>query len=266
MNKIKELLAWFKHIVKDPIKTIAEADARKKEIMPLLYVSIGVTVVFTVLNALLELGFFMIFALIGLIGIGFCAFLLFVISKAKTKFAALTCDGCNTMLDIDTKEDFLKYVSYEILSDTTKFNLTHPSSNNGVVSSIRATGEGNAVLSVSFICPNCGKTKTFTYSIAPFKCQREQKNVRVADVELVKARLEDSVRKVLGVYASEERSKIPYTIQSIHHPDYENRTKPQVGAGPDYEGVTIRYHREIDEMVEGLFIHNELNGTITVNK
>ena len=266
MNKIKELLAWFKHIVKDPIKTIAEADARKKEIMPLLYVSIGVTAVFTILDAILSTGFLMIFGLIGLMGVGFCALLLFVISKAKTKFAALTCDDCKTMLDIDTKEDFAKYVSYDILSDTTKFNLTHPSSNNGVVSSVRATGEGNAVLLVTFTCPNCGKSKTFKYSIAPFKCQREQKNVRIPDLELVKSRLEDSVRNVLAIYASENRSKIPYTIQSIHHPDYENREKLQMGSGPDYEGVTIRYHREIDEMVEGLFIRNELNGSITLSK
>lgn len=267
MNGKKNPLAWLKHLVKDPIRTIAEADTRKKEIMPLLFVSIGITVVFTALNAFFEeLGFFMIFALIGLVGIGLCGFLLFVIGQAKKKFAALTCDGCNTMLDIHTKEEFLKYVSYQVLKDTTKFDLSHPSSNNGVVSYVRASGEGNAVLSVSFVCPSCGKTKTFQYSITPFKCQKEQKNVRVADVELVKSRLEDSVRHVLKVYESEDRAKIPYTIQSIHHPNYENRAKPQVGLGPDYEGVTIRYHREIDEMVEGLFINNELNGSISVAK
>ena len=263
---MKNPITYLKHIVKDPVNTMAEADARKKEIMPLLFGSIGLTVVGVALQLILELQFFVAFSFIGIVGALFCGFLLFVLGKAKTKFAAMTCDGCGTMLDIKTKEDFSKYVSYQVLSDTTKFDLTHPSSNNGVVSVVRATGEGRAVLRVSFVCPKCGQTKTFQYSITPFKCQREQKNVRVPDVELVKTRLEDSVRKILSMYETGDRTKIPYTIQSIHHPNYENRAKPQAGLGPELEGVTIRYHRDIDEMVEGLFIHNELNGSISVQK
>ena len=35
---MKNPIAYLKHIVKDPINTIAEADARKKEIMPLIRV------------------------------------------------------------------------------------------------------------------------------------------------------------------------------------------------------------------------------------
>lgn len=231
---MKNPLTYLKHIVKDPINTMAEADARKKEIMPLLYGSIGLTVVGIALQLILKLEFFVAFSFIGVVGALFCAFLLFILSKAKTKFAALTCDGCGTMLDIKTEEEFGKYVSYQILSDTTKFKLSHPSSNNGVVSSVQASGEGNAVLRVSFVCPHCGQTKSFQYSITPFKCQREQKNVRVPDLELVKTKLEDSVRKVLSVYESNDRAKIPYTIQSVYHPNYENRAKPQVGLGPDF--------------------------------
>ena len=263
---MKNPIAYLKHLVKDPITTMAEADARKKEIMPVLYASLGVLAVGFILQVAVGLDFMAVVTGIGVIGAAFCGFLLFVIGKAKTKFAALTCDSCNTMLDIHTVEEFGKYVSYEILKDTTKFDLSHPSSNNGVVSYVRAKGDGNAVLNVSFVCPKCGKTKSFQYSITPFKCQREEKNVRVADVELVKTKLESSVRAVLKLYETEDRSKIPYTIQSIHHPNYANRSKPQVGLGPDFEGVTIRYHRDIDEMVVGLFINNELNGTITTKK
>ena len=40
-------------------------------------------------------------------------------------------------------------------------------------------------------------------------------------------------------------------------------TKVQTGH-ESYRGVDIIYHRGIDEMVEGLFIHNELNGSIKV--
>ena len=42
-------IAYIKHLMKDPINTIAEADARKKEIMPWLFGSIGVAVVFSVI-------------------------------------------------------------------------------------------------------------------------------------------------------------------------------------------------------------------------
>ena len=265
MNKFKNPIAYLKHIVKDPIQTIAEADERKKEIMPLLYISIALIVVSAVLMTFIDLAFLSIVTLIGLAGAGLSAFLLSIISKAKAKFAALTCDGCNTMISIDNIDDFNKYVSYEIIKENTSSNVTHPGSNNGVVSVITATGESTAVTTVSFVCPNCGKTKTFRYTITPFKCQREQKNVRVADVEVVKINFENTMRSVMEEYESGDRSKIPYSIQSIHSPDYENRTKPQTSR-PVYNGVTIVYHREIDEMVEGLFIRNELNGSIKTDK
>ena len=262
---MKNPLAYLKHIVKDPIRTIPEANARKKEIMPLLFVSIGLTVVATVLNLLLELGFLMIFILLGIVGIGLCAFLFMIINKAKAKFAALTCDGCNAMLDLKTREDFDRYVTYEVLGENAKSNLSHGASTDGVVSLVKVTGESSASIQVRFTCPNCGKTKTFKYNITPFKCEREQKRVLVKDLELVKANLEASMNTVMEKYDSDERSKIPYSIQSIHHPDYENRTKPQTHR-PAYNGVSIVYHREIDEMVEGLFIRNELNGNIVAQK
>lgn len=264
----KTLKGFPKNLVriwKEPVTNAAQVAERKKEIFPYIYLFAGLFLVLLILSVAIPAvtSVMTVIAMIPGFGLVVCIFLLFVLSKAKAKFAALTCDGCGTMLDIKTEEEFGKYVSYDIVSDTTKFNLSHPSSNNGIVSSVRATGEGNAVVLVSFVCPHCGQTKTFKYSITPFKCQREQKNVRVADLELIKTRLEDSVRKVLSVYESAERATLPYTIQSIHHPDYENRAKPQVGLGPEIEGVTIRYHRSIGELVEGLFIRNELNGTIS---
>lgn len=264
----KTLKGFPKNLVriwKDPVTNAAQIAERKKEIFPYIYLFAGLFLVFLILSVAIPsiTGVMSVVAMIPGFGIIVGIFLLYVLKKAAKKFAALTCDGCGTMLDIKTEEEFGKYVSYEIVSDTTKFKLSHPSSNNGIVSSVLVTGEGNAVVLVSFVCPHCGQTKTFKYSITPFRCQREQKNVRVPDLELVKARLEDSVRSVLALYESKDRKNIPYTIQSIHHPNYENRAKPQVGLGPEFEGVTIRYHRSIGEMVEGLFIRNELNGTIS---
>ena len=262
---MKKFFAKIKHIVKDPITTIAEADARKKEILPLLYVCIGIAVVPSVLGSLIPvLGFLMIFGVIGIFGCMFCGFLLFIIHKAKEKFKAFTCDNCKTMLDIHTAEEYAELVSYEILSSTTDFKLSHPESKDGVVSNITARGTATVLMNVTFRCPQCGEFKSFKYQINPFSCEQEEKKVLVRDVELVKTRLETSVKAVLATYASEDpdnNKTIPYTIQSIYHPNYENREKLQLGS-TTYNGVTIKYHRGVAEMVEGLFIRNELNGKI----
>jgi hypothetical protein len=100
---MKNPLAYLKHLVKDPINTIAEADARKKEIMPWLYGSIALAVVPSVLGgAISALGFLTIFGIIGIFAVMFFGFLLFVIKKAKEKFKALTCNKCNVMAEIKT--------------------------------------------------------------------------------------------------------------------------------------------------------------------
>lgn len=86
---MKNPLVYLKHLVKDPINTIAEADARKKEIMPWLYGSIALAVVPSVLGgAISALSFLTIFGMIGIFATMFFGFLLFVIKKAKEKFKA----------------------------------------------------------------------------------------------------------------------------------------------------------------------------------
>ena len=100
MNKIKEFFAHLKHIFKDPIKNMDEAEQRQKEIMPLLYISLGVLVVGALLATLLKLGFLHIITVIGVVGAAAFGFLLVVINKAKTKFKALTCDGCGTIVHV----------------------------------------------------------------------------------------------------------------------------------------------------------------------
>lgn len=268
MNKIKEFFAHLKHIFKDPIKNLDEAEKRKKEIMPLLYISLGILVIGALLATLLELGFLHIITLIGIVGAVAFGFLLMVIGKAKKKFQALTCDGCGHLLDIDTVEQYKELVSYEILSEDCKWKLSHPASDDkGIVSSVKCSGQSVAVLAVTFKCPECGATKTFKYQIEPFSCLAEQTKVHARDVEIVKMNLENKMKAVMDEYASGDRTKIPYTIHSVHHPDYENRSKPQLmNTYPHVNGVRINYHREIEELVEGLFIHNELNGTIITDK
>lgn len=267
---MKKLLAKLKHMWKDPINTIEEADARKKEVMPWLYGSIGVAVLGCGLSNVGPLDFLMIFGLIGVFGVMLFGFMLFVIKKAKEKFAALTCDKCNTMATIKTPEEYEAQVSYvyDVAFKAEYDGISHPQSNNGVVSEIRAKAHASVAILIDLKCANCGTAKRLEYVITPFKCSIIEKKVPVRDVELVKMRLENAVKEVVNDFNDlEKRVNIPFTIHSVHNPQYENRTKPQVGTGesvafPHYNGVKIDYHRTPEEMIRGFFLENELNGKI----
>ena len=74
---MKKFLAYLKHLFKDPINTAAEADARKKELMPWLYGSIGVAVGGSLLSGIGPLGFLLYVGMIGLDGAAVFGFLVF---------------------------------------------------------------------------------------------------------------------------------------------------------------------------------------------
>ena len=263
-NPIKHL----KHLWKDPINTIDEANARKKEILPWLYGCIAAAVLFCALSNIGPLGFLMIFGMVAVFGVMAFGFLLFIVKKAKEKFAALTCDKCNTLAVIKTPEEYADFVSYTVESNVATYNgVSHPASQDGVVSSVTAKGSANAVVSISLKCPNCGNVKELVYTIAPFKCSIEEKKVLARDVEIVKLRLENSVKAVIEDYNNvEKRANIPYSIHSKHNPKYEERTKAHVGkdtvAYPIYNSVKIDYHKDVEEMVDAFFLENQLDGKI----
>ena len=267
---MKNPINYLKHLVKDPINTIAEADARKKEIMPWLYGSIALAVVPSVLGGMIEaLSFLTIIGLIGIFATMFFGFLLFVIKKAKERFKALTCKQCDVMAEIKTPEDFAKYVSYTVGKDVAVYDgLSHPASNNGVVSEITASASATVQVEIELKCPNCGATKKLLYTIVPFKCSVKETKVPVRDVELVKSRLENAVRSVVAAYNDPElRGNIGYTIHSKYNPKYDQRSKPTMGndtvAYPRYNDVKIDYHKDIDEMVCAFFLENQLDGKIS---
>ena len=264
---MKNVIQQLKHMWKDPINTIEEADARKKEIMPWLYGSIGVAVVPSILGNLINaLDFLTMFSIIGVVGIMAFGFLLFIIKKAKAKFEALTCDKCNVMAEIKTAEDFAKYVSYSVGKyEATYLGINHPASNNGVVSKVEAKGNATVVVPIDLKCPHCGNVKRLEYTVVPFKCSSVEEKVLVRDLETVKTRLENAVKEVVKDYNDlEKRSEFPYSIHSKKNPNYENRTKPQVGTSwiPRYNGVRIDYRKDVEEMVEAFFLENQLDGTI----
>ena len=262
-------IAHIKHLVKDPINTIAEADARKKEIMPWLYGSIALAVVPTVLGSVISaLSFLMLFGVIGIVATMFFGFLLLVIKKAKEKFKALTCNKCNKMAEIKTPEEFAKYISCTVGKNEAVFDgISHPASNDGVVSKITASASSSVNVAIDLKCPHCGNVKKLKYAIVPFKCSVNQTKVAVRDVEFVKANLENKVRAAMADYNSDRRENIPYSIHSAKNPLFESRTTfkgaNDPNARPDYNGVKIEKFIDPEEVVEQFFLINQLDGKIT---
>lgn len=267
---MKNPLTFLKHIVKDPINNIAEAEARKKEIMPLLYGSLGVLAVGLVLQTVVNLDFMAVLTFIGLAATAVCLFLLFVISTAKKRFEVLTCDKCHTLAEIKTPEAFAKYISYTVEKDDATFAgySGNKEPTNGVYSLVKFSGSSNAVVSVTLTCPHCGEIKHLTYSATPFKCHAEAKNVSVQQFTAISTSLETSVRTAVNDYNNpEKKESIPYSLHSSKNPHFAERTTFKganaSGAHPDYMGAKIDYRKDIEEMFEHYFVLNELNGSLT---
>lgn len=266
---MKKLFAKLKHMWKDPINTAAEADARKKEVLPWLYGSIAVAVLFCGLSNIGPLDFLMIFGMVGVVGAMVFGFMVFITVKAKQKFEALTCGNCKTLATIKTPEEYEAQVaySYDVQFKAEYEGLSHPGTNNGVVDEVRAKAHASVVVQIALKCANCGTVKNLEYVITPFRCSMTERKVPVRDLEAVKSRLERNVKEVVAAFNDpEKRSEIPFSIHSVHNPKYEQRTKPQVGndtvAYPRYNSVKIDYHRTPEEMIRGFFLENELNGKI----
>lgn len=267
---MKNPLKYLKHLVKDPINTIAEADARKKEIMPLLYGSLGVLAVGVILQVAVKLDFMAIFSFIGLVGAAFFGFLLSVANTVKKRFEVLTCNKCKTLAEIKTPEDYAKYVSYTVEKDEATFKgyTGNKEPTNGVYSQVKFSGAASAVLSVKLVCPHCGEVKALKYYAEPFKCHAEATKVGVAQINSVRASLESAVRAAVNDYNDpEKKASIPYTFHSSKNPNFENRYKFKganaADAHPNYMGARIDYHKDVEEILEHYFVLNELSGTLS---
>ena len=252
----------LKPMWKDPVTNMQQLEAKRKDGWGGMYTAIAVTIAFALLGMIPVVGAYIsMFNIIGVAGLMFFGFLLWVLKKAEDKFKALTCKKCGHMLDLKTQADFAKYVTYEIRNEKSSTGISHPASKDGVISYVEATGSVSSSVAVAFTCTECGENKAFMYYIEPLKLKARTKNVPVPAVETAKMNVTNSVQAVLDMYENGDGAKIPYSIASIHHPRNAEKTKLQTGY-ESYRGVDIVYHRDIDEMVEGLFIHNELNGTI----
>ena len=266
---MKNPIAYIKHLMKDPINTMDEANVRKKEIMPWFIGSIVLAVVPGILEGILVTGFLSIFSLIGIFATMFFGLLLFVIKKAKEKFKALTCNKCNTLAEIKTAEDFAKYITYSFDKNEAVYEgISHPASKDGVVSCVTASASASVNVTIELKCPNCGNVKKLNYAIVPFKCSAKESNVAVCNVELVKSKLENVVRAAVSDYNTPEiYATMPRSIHSAKNPLFESRTTFKAAndpnAHPDYNGVKIGKFIDPEEVVEQFFLINQIDGKIT---
>jgi len=267
---MKNPIAYIKHLVKDPVNTIAEADARKKEIMPWFYGFAGALAVGVILQVAVKLDFMAVLSCIGLAGVAFFGFLLVVVNSAKKRFEVLTCDGCNTLAEIKTPEDFAKYVSYTVEKDEAVFKgyTGNKEPTNGVYSQVKFSASSSAVVSVRLTCPNCGKVRTLRYSAEPFKCHAEATKVGALAFPAIRTSLETAVRTAVNDYNDPaKKANIPYSFHSSKNPNFENRYSFKgangAGAHPDYMGAKVTYRKDVEEMLEHYFVLNELSGVLS---
>lgn len=252
----------LKPMVKEPITNMEQLQAKRAEVWGGMYTVIALTIIMVILSIIPVVGgIASMLMIIPVAGLMFFGFLLWVLKKAEDKFKALTCGKCGKMLDLKTEQELSKYVTYEIVSEKSSAGISHPSSKDGIVPYVEATGTVATVVKVSFTCPDCGEVKTFMYYVEPLKLKARTKQVPVPAIETAKMNVTNSVQFVLDMYENGDAAKIPYSIQSVHHPRNAEKTKLQTGY-EQYRGVDIVYHRDIDELVEGLFLHNEINGSI----
>lgn len=267
---MKNPIKYLKHIFKDPINTIDEANVRKKEIMPMLYVSAGVLALGVILQVALELDFMVAFSFLGLVGVAISGFLLFVVKSAKQRFEALTCNKCKTLAEIKTAADFAKYISYRVEKDEAIYKgySGNKEPANGVYTLVKVSASSSAVLSVDLTCPHCGEVKHLRYSATPFSCHIERKNVPVRNYVETRSAMETAVRTAVDHYNDSDKKKdIPYTFHSSKNPNFENRYKFKgangANAHPDYLGVRVDYHKDVEEILEHYFVLKELSGSLT---
>ena len=267
---MKNPISYLKHLIKDPVNTPEEANARKKKLMPFLFGSLGVIILGVILQLAAGLDFVGVLYFVGLISTAFFGYLLWMITKIKERFAGLTCSKCNTLAEIKTHEDFEKYISFTVNSDEAFFKgySGNKEPTNGVYSLVKYTGSSKAIVSVDITCPHCGEVKHLTYNCKPFECHAEATKVGALRFQEVAGSLESAVKSAVNDYNNpDKKESIPYTYQSTKNPNYEPLPKARV-LGPsdvhiDYMGAKIDFHQDVEEMLEHYFVIPMINGTLS---
>lgn len=240
MQPIKDIPGTLKgfpknisHIVKDPVKTPAQLQERKKDIYPYLYLFGALFLITFILYLAIPAiqDVMMIVAMIpGLCVIG-CLFLLSILKKAAEKFADLACPNCKALIQYSPdvqinviKKDFFVTKKKDYMSSVDRQHVTRLSP-----MYCEITGKESTTAEITCKCKNCGTSKTFSHTFVTAECSYHEDRIAAEQIDVILMNMEKAVR--------EEGAE-----------GFENKK-----TGTTVRGVNIKYNRSIKALVIGYF-------------
>jgi len=220
-------------IVKDPVKTPAQVEERRRDIYPYLYLFGALLVlVFILYMAIPSIeGVMMVVALLPGFGVIGCIFLLNILKKAAEKFADLECPNCKTQIQYSpdvqinvTNKDFIVSKKKDYMSGVDRQHVTRLSP-----MYCEVTGKESTTAEITCTCQNCGTSKTFSHTFVTAECNWHENKIAAEQIDVVLMNMENAVRA--------EGAE-----------GFENK-----GTGKTERGVTIKYNRSIYTLVQGYF-------------
>lgn len=159
-KKVFGFFAYIKHLVKDPVKTITEAKARRKELTRFLLISLAINIIPYVIIGVMGMilpyeitsivkKILSIPTTIGTAGVIFSGFLLVLLIGLSNALKDLECNNCKERI---TYNDSVKY---RIIREWEERKISKQSHSTQVDQTL------NVEVLVSCVCQNCGQTKEF---------------------------------------------------------------------------------------------------------
>lgn len=169
-NKATNFFAHLKHLWKDPVKTVTEANDRRKEVLRILWISLilfcvpmfffGIIrgkltgTVYSIVSTIISVP-----TIIGGIGTTYSVLLCYILKKVTAALKLRECEKCKEIINnVDS-------VTYEVLKEwvSKKTETTDKGS-------VHITQDEMALVKISCVCQNCGTPKQFTreFNLAHF--------------------------------------------------------------------------------------------------
>ncbi len=169
MSNEKKSKNWIKHLVKDPVYTMEEANKRTKELIIPTIICAGLAVGFVVLSNVIPSlqSLFMLLGVAAVILFFGCILLFVVIKKLKRKFTDLECPNCHSRIEYSD--------AVKIISDkrTLKINTTTKQNSTAGVD-LKVEGIETALVTIRCKCQKCGTEKEFTTTLKTIQCVRSE--------------------------------------------------------------------------------------------
>ena len=168
VKETKNFFAHLMHLWRDPVKTVKEANDRRKEVLRLLLISLGLFFipmlcqsfidglpipVYSVINTILN-----VLIAVGVIGTLYAAFLMYILTKVTAALKLKECGKCKEIINN------LDGLTYEVLRE---WVAKKTETANGTT---HITQDEMALVKISCVCQNCGTPKEITreFNLAHF--------------------------------------------------------------------------------------------------